>query len=246
MSKYTTELRFICERESGLGNSVGGKKVSEVIANALPKIFDFDFPIFDEAYRGVLEKKILMHFYTREIGLETYGLWKLKLETVLNEIMPYYNQLYKSQLLTFNPLYTTNLNRTRKTILDSNRSENGSENGNGSLNDTSSANSNGTNWDLYLDTPQNGIADLSEEHYLTNARKVTDSNVSSGTLGRTTTNSSTRSLTDNLDSVEDYLENVVGFEGKDASSLLLKYRETFLNIDMQVIKELEDLFMQLW
>ena len=55
-----------------------------------------------------------------------------------------------------------------------------------------------------------------------------------------------RDNTDALTSTEDYLETVVGYEGTNASDLLLKFRETFLNIDMLVIGDLEDLFFQLW
>ena len=76
---------------------------------ARSKVFDFDFPIFDESYRNVLENKILKHYYTREIGAETVGLWKHWLCTRLNEIMPYYNQLYNSTLLEFNPFYDVDL-----------------------------------------------------------------------------------------------------------------------------------------
>jgi len=112
MSKYTTELRFICETEAGKTESVGFSDVDEVITAALPHIFDFDFPIFDENYRVPLETKIIRHYYTREIGLETYGLWKLKLQTKLNEIMPYYNKLYKSELYTYNPLYDVDMTTT--------------------------------------------------------------------------------------------------------------------------------------
>ena len=112
MSKYTTELRFICETEAGETESVGYSDVDDVIAAALPHIFDFDFPIFDENYRTTLETKIIRHYYTREIGLETYGLWKLKLQTKLNEIMPYYNKLYESELFTYNPLYDVDMTTT--------------------------------------------------------------------------------------------------------------------------------------
>lgn len=112
MSKYTTELRFICETEAGLEESKGFNDVDSIIEAAIPSIFSFDFPIFDESYRNVLETKILRHYYTREIGLETYGLWKLKLQTKLNEIMPYYNKLYETELLKYNPLYDVDLTTT--------------------------------------------------------------------------------------------------------------------------------------
>ena len=61
MSKYTTEIRFICETEAGLTESTGFNNVEEVLELACPKVFNFEFPIFDENYRAVLEKKILMH-----------------------------------------------------------------------------------------------------------------------------------------------------------------------------------------
>lgn len=109
MSKYTTEVRFICENSAGLTDSVGYNSINEVLDKSRAKVFDFDFPIFDEAYRTVLENKILKHYYTREICCETVGLWKHFLDTRMNEIMPYYNQLYKSALLEFNPLYDVDL-----------------------------------------------------------------------------------------------------------------------------------------
>lgn len=109
MSKYTTELRYICEEAAGLNESVGYLDVPEVINNSRPRIFDFDYPIFDNSYKSVLETKIIRHFYTREIAFETVGLWKLKLWTKLNEIMPYYNKLYNSELLEFNPFYDVDL-----------------------------------------------------------------------------------------------------------------------------------------
>ena len=105
MSKYTTEVRFICEHAAGFTESQDYNKIEEVIAGSLNSVFDFNFPIFDESYRSVLETKILRHYYTREIGLETVALWKHFLCMRLNEIMPYYNKLYESELLEFNPLY---------------------------------------------------------------------------------------------------------------------------------------------
>lgn len=103
MSKYTTELRFICEMASGLTESGEYTDIEEIVETAAPNIFN-DFPIFDEEYRPVLTKKILMHYYTREICEETVGLWKLRLASRMNEIMPYFNKLYESELLRYNPL----------------------------------------------------------------------------------------------------------------------------------------------
>ena len=77
MSDYTTQLRFICE--SYAGRTEEGSEahdVDSIIALARPQLFDFAYPIFDEAYKPELETKIMNHFYTQEIGQETVGLFK--------------------------------------------------------------------------------------------------------------------------------------------------------------------------
>lgn len=104
MSKYTTELRYICEMAAGLTESKGYDDVEDIVTSAAPHIFN-NFAIFDEQYRLTLEKKILMHYYTREICEETVGLWKLRLATRMNEIMPIFNKLYETELLKYNPFY---------------------------------------------------------------------------------------------------------------------------------------------
>lgn len=153
MSKYTTEVRFICETAAGLSESAGVSKVDEIITKAAPVVFNFDWPIFDEAYRLGLEEKILRHYYTREIGEETVGLWKLRLEDRLNLIMPKYNQLYESARLEFNPFYDVDYTRQ------------GTNSGEG----TSSGTTNSTGNNMHSDTPQNGLESVLSGEYLTDA-----------------------------------------------------------------------------
>lgn len=113
MSKYTTEVRYICESTAGLTDSAGFNSIDSVLSEeTVGKIFNFDYPIFDENYRYPLNKKILRHFYTREIGEESVGLWQLRLQQTLNEIMPYYNKLYKLELENINPFYNVDLTTT--------------------------------------------------------------------------------------------------------------------------------------
>lgn len=250
MSKYTTEVRFICETASGLTESKGYNDIDTILTSAISKIFDFNFPIFDETYRSVLEKKILKHYYTREIGEETIGLWKLRLDTKLNEIMPYYNKLYSSELLEFNPLYTTNLTRTSTKDYESNRDMTNSSSMSSETTNNSEASGTSSNasTDLFSDTPQGSLVGVEESTYLTEARQTNDSASSTSNASNTANGSVSSSGTgnDDLTSTEDYLETVSGFSGGSASELLEKYRKTFLNIDMRVIEELEPLFMQLW
>lgn len=275
MSRYTTEVRFICETSSGLLESVGYSKVDEVIQKSLPVIFDFDFPIFDEKYRSILESKILKHYYTREIAFETVGLWKLKLATKLNEIMVYYNQLYKSELLEFNPLYDVDITRqhisdsdgTRGTTssdnseYDSNRDTNVTGRNSSDIDSSITGNTNSNKKDMYSDTPQGTITDLESGKYLTNARINNDVENNSSKTSGTTTDSIDTDTSENINTsknqtrnedvkfsnLETYIETVKGKQGSgDYSEMLKKFRTTFLNIDMMIIEELNDLFFNLW
>lgn len=327
MSKYTTEVRFICEEAAGLTSSVGYLGVNDVINTALPKVFNFDFPIFDEAYRPILEKKILKHYYTREIGLETVGLWKLFLDTKLNEIMPYYNQLYKSELISFNPMYDVDLTRdhqlkrlediketgTQESDTNRNGTLDTTANKTGTTHDTSLTTDHGTanqditnqktvhgtngdttdvtttvsHVDKFSDTPQGALDGLKNDTYMSEARIVDDTNTSKtivsgnddineNNTGNTTTETdatsdttsdgrttqsetvnttntdtenrvATQNTNKNLNSIDDYIEHVTGkTSGVSYSKLLNEFRETFLNIDMLIINDLSDLFMNLW
>lgn len=359
MAKYTTLIRSICEVNAGYDESVGYNSVNEVINKSREKIFNFDFPIFDENYRSVLETKILKHFYTREIGFETVGLWKLHLDTRLNEVMPYYNQLYKSELIQFNPMYDVDLEREHTATGNNTKSESGNTSNtqtqSGNVDNTGSTTNKGTTTsvgssdtevsqggrsedisitdntdtientnkskgnntntttgtveveagkvDKYSDTPQGEISNLNSSKYLSNARIIDDdstttndttveeinentttqtgTNTSKGTGSNINTfnNSSTSSTDDSstvntenisntdssttsqstvagstssnvnasINTLEEYIETVKGKQGgKNFSEMLQDFRNTFLNIDVQVINELNDLFMNIW
>ena len=66
-----------------------------------------EYPIFDENHRATLNDKIIAHYYFREIGQETPSRFSFNLRRKLNEIMPYYNQLYESEMIKYDPLFTT-------------------------------------------------------------------------------------------------------------------------------------------
>lgn len=253
MSKYTTEVRFICENSAGLSESEGADNIDSILDKCWNKVFNFDFPIFDENYRQVLCRKILKHYYTREIAHETVGRWKLALNAKLNEIMPYYNQLYKSELLEFNPFYDVDLTRIREGSGTSNRTSNNTETNSGTSKNVSSGSgtSNTDTLNRFSDTPQNsmdtqGIADSVP---LTTVTKVnednTTTNESTDTLTRN--DNKTGSGTENINNTDKYIETVRGKQGtENYSSLLKKFRETFLNIDMMIIEDCSDCFFTLW
>lgn len=279
MSKYTTEVRFICENKSGLEISGGSGDVDSIIANSWNKIFTSKAPFFDEEYRSILCQKILKHYYLREICCETVGIWTLWMNTRLEEIMPYYNQLYESAKIEFNPMHNVDLTSKHERNVEGTSKEDGTRTdnttgkrtltGNRDTDNTSVGTRNTTNSsdetkrDLYSDTPQGAITGLENENYLTNARKITDNVNGTGNEETSTTEKSgtdyseTEDTTGKIDGVtsntgktnttEDYLETIIGKQGTESfSSLLNEFRETFLNIDMQVIEEFNDLFFGLW
>ena len=309
MSKYTTEVRFICENSAGLSESEGADNIDSILDRCWNKVFNFDFPIFDENYRQVLCRKILKHYYTREIAHETVGRWKLALNAKLNEIMPYYNQLYKSELLEFNPFYDVDLTRSREssgtrdttgstsntstesgtntktdTVTSKETSSDTSNSTESNTSKTTESNSNNTvtndnTLNRFSDTPQNsmdtqGIADSVP---LTTVTKVNeDINVnstgsstvdvtgsktgkvdSSGSVDKTINDTikgtdsreinGSGTSTENINSTDKYIETVRGKQvTENYSSLLKKFRETFLNIDMMIIEDCSDCFFTLW
>ena len=251
MSKYTTEVRYICESYSGVTESVGYKGISEVIAGAIPKIFDFDFPIYDESYRNVLCTKILKHYYTREIGAETVGLWKLWLDTRMNEIMPYYNQLYKSALLEFNPLYDVDITTEQRKQNDGTTdvTEDTENTQLGTSKQINNASTQGVDRKLYSDTPQGSLDNIENETYLTNATKMTnDGSSESETDGEFENVGTVKNVGKTVaTTTEEYLQTVKGKTGGASySKRLNEYRSTFINIDRLIIDELKDLFINLW
>ena len=247
MSKYTTEVRFICETYAGVTESVGFGEVDSVLEKSWNSIFNSTVEFFDENYRKFLCKKILKRYYMREICCETVGLWKFWLNEKLESIMPYYNQLYESARLKFDPLHEVDLIRTH----DGTKNEVGKENTTNSRNQNDKTNGNrnttSNSWDLYSDTPQGSISGLENETYLTNARKINDEENETTSATNETITSETGNKNNNLDSKENYVETVKGKNsGVSYSKLLLEYRETFLNIDNMVIDEFKDLFFNLW
>lgn len=276
MSKYTTEVRFICESYT---QNINSFNIDEILNECWEKIFYTKVMFFDESYKNILCKKILKHFYFREICCETVGLWKIWMNTKLEEIMPYYNELYKSALLKFDPLIDVDMNikknrttdgttkedknnnETTSTVKDSQGNTTNNINRNETTNTVNTTDQ--TNYNLYSDTPQGDLNGLEDKKYLTNARKTTDElNNSINKEGNNTENSSTEynennTINENINAtytatgatktIDDYIEKISGKRGnKTYSSMLYEFRKSILNIDLMVIEEFNDLFFNLW
>ena len=242
MSRYTTEVRYICESLAGLDKSVGYSNVNEVIEKSRNKIFP-PFEIFDESYRPVLETKILKHFYTRDIGFETFGLWQLRLDAKLSVIMPYYNKLYKAINIDIPVIDNVNMNvehnigRNADTKVSDNTDITATSNT--ETNTTSSAKI------RHSDTPQGSLQNLESNEYMSDAT-LSDTTQTVNSNTNSSSNSKSNSGT-NAKSTEEYAEHRWGKEGTTTYiSMVNEYIEKMKNIDAMLIHELEDLFMQIW
>lgn len=226
MSKYTTEVRFICENIAGLGTSTGYNGIDIILEKAAPQIFSFNFPIFDEEYRLPLEKKILKHYYTSEIGLETVGLWRTFLDARMNEIMPYYNQLYQSQLLSFDPLNDVNL--TTKHTLEGSGTKTGTASGSVTDDDTkktsrTDSTAKNTSSDGTVNMTGEGTSSISKTGKDTTENTETDTTTS--TTERTTSQEA-KSITDSDGTLKDTAETNTENSGKSSSDSLDMYTDT--------------------
>ena len=228
-SEYTLELGTIVDSGYDLGMN--------------------NYPIFDENYRDILNQKILAHFWFREIGFETPGLFKHYLNLRMNEIMPFYNQYYESTLLKFDPLSNMNLtsdsDRNSKTDADSTEHQDTHLFTHGTDDSTNDTTSQSKSRALSSVTPQMQLS--GHDDYATNlADTLTEGKTNAVTTSEsnaTSRNHLDDAISSTTEATEKYLSNVSGLQGITFSRALHEFRSTFLNIDMDVIHDLDELFM---
>ena len=173
-----------------------------------------------------LARKIVDHYYMRESGLETPGLFKHYAKVIMQEIMEEYLPLIYSASIYYDPLvnvdYTETFNRTADTTGESN--SNSSNNSSGLV--------------VGSNTPQGQISKqgiLEGEYASSTSANENEANIKDNTTtqGNTT---------------EEYQKRVKGNSGVSATAqkMVLQYRENIIAIDKKIIKELNILFMGLY
>lgn len=292
MAKYTVELKTLVESDFDLQLD--------------------DYPIFDDAYRDVLNEKIINHYYFHEIGFETAERFRFEMKRKMVEIMTLFNQRYDSQI-KINPLVNfrkvtsvsaseeASENETMNTLLtdsetsaenttgtradelinqnDRVMSRTGSRTGEQDSESVSAGSTKDKAKDIRSDTPTSNllIGDIEDNVYASeanvaendrdttqnssqavneltreeqaetdasNQRQTTSSDLTSDTA-------SEKDRTSETDVTKDHRRSgsrneFINDEGItiSESELLIRWRETFLNIDMEVIDSLRPLFMQ--
>ena len=203
-------------------------KYTVTIKTLIDNNFDFkmtDYPIFDESYRETLNNNILHHYYENEIGFETAPLFRFYLNQKLNEIMPYYNELYKVQKkLIDDKLLLNNVNLTEELK------------GRNTTQTSSISQSTNKGKNLFQDTPQGNISQQD-----INAQNVYATNI---TLNDNSINDNSSA---NGSGTNEYIKTIIGNNGgKFNIDVLNDIKNNLMNIDLMIINELYDLFMQIF
>lgn len=231
MSTFTMPLKTVIDHTGGtvtyenmefMGASMG------TIAKVTNSDFGIEFyPIFDESYRNILTGKIVDRYWNREIGVETIDMFRLVLRRRLNEVMPYYNELYKSTLIDFDPMVTIDVSTTSQ----SDATENVTSTGEGTTASETKSGSRAVN----STTPQTMLA--GNEDYAS-AAADTNSTTTSDSLSNNESSSESVNTGTNESQTKGYQAL--------PSNLIMQFRESLINVDMMIIGELEDLFMLVW
>ena len=84
-----------------------GDRWQDRVMKIAENIFSFTFPWYNDNSDGSLEnfKRIFVEsHFTDEIGFETMALFKMQMQRVFYQKIPYYTDLYKAMNITYNPL----------------------------------------------------------------------------------------------------------------------------------------------
>ena len=177
-----------------------------------------------------LAKKIVNHYYMREIGQETIALFKHYVKVEMDEIMEEYLPLIYSASIKYDPLINVDYTETFS------RTANVDNTGSASSTSSSSASSLGVS----SDTPQGQISKTS----------ILNGSYATATQGTESTNSVTNGTqtTSGSDSEEEYTKTMRGNSGVSATAqkMIQQYRDNIRAIDKEIIMKLESLFMGLY
>ena len=169
-----------------------------------------------------LAKRIVDHYYTREIGTDAIGQFMLFAKDKMNEIMETYAPLIYSAAIKFDPLVNVDYLETYDST------STGQSNSN--------SNSTGSGLTVNSDTPQGQIsksAILNGSYASSTGANETENNVN---------DSSSNSGTQN------YNKRVKGNSGVSATAqaLIKQYRDYIRALNTEIVYELEPLFMGLY
>lgn len=244
MAKYTMELRRVCE-------IFGREDVESWFKNYNLKDFLTNTQIEQIEKAGVwskdkLAKKIVDHYFMREIGFETPALFRHYVLVTMNEIMERYLPLIYSNYFEYDPLSNVDFTEeyTREIVGNTDNTGNSFQEGTSNSNSQNKA----EGFNINNDTPQTRITKQNIDNGIY-ASNTNQSETESQIQDNTTTNSKINTTNNtNSNTVEKFTRHEEGDNGVIITNqrLIKEYREIIVAIDEQIINELNSLFMGIY
>ena len=229
MASYTMELRKVCD-------FYGREEVENWFKDYQLEDYLTADQITSIVHAGIwnknkLAKKIVDHYFMREIGFETPGLFANRVKARMQEIMEDYLPVIYSNSIEFDPLVNVDFTETFEREIESESTNNGSS--------ESSSNSNSSGLNVNSDTPQGQISKTTilQGNYASN---TSASETESGVTDTTETEN-----TGTANQTESYTKRTKGNSGVSATAqaLIMQYRDTIRAVDREIIENLNDMFM---
>lgn len=195
------------------------------------EVFDFDYVFYSNSQilKQNFEKKFIQNYYFNEINSETVHRWKWMLKNKLDIIMPYYKQLYETELRSKNIDFMLNKDYEEtfeREVTSDSKAENisGSTTSGKTLSKGSSLN--------------NGLSNVSlENKSLTNVSENTDNGSNS---------SNSKSIGNDKQKEINKLIGKGNIGTTSSGQLLESWRSVLINIDQLILDELFELFITVY
>lgn len=220
MSKYTMEIRELVSTfgEDEVKGWFSQYELSDYLTPEEIQVIE-DKGVWS---KDQLNKRIIDHFYTREIGSDAIGQWMLFVKDKMNEIMETYAPIIYSASIKYDPLVNVNYSETYA--------------GNNASQSNSNSQSKGSGLTVNSDTPQG---------------QISKENILSGSYASSTgANDTENNISDNSNSQgqENYVKTIKGNSGVSATSqaMIKQYRDVIRAINTEIVYELEPLFMGIY
>lgn len=173
-----------------------------------------------------LAKKIVDHYFMREIGFETPYLFQHYVKVTMNEIMEQKLPLIYSASIEYDPMVNVDYTETFERTIDN------------SVSGTDSQTASSSGLTINSDTPQGQI----------NKAQILDGKYASSTQAGESSQTTSGENEQTGNTEEGSTKHVKGNSGVSATAqkMIQQYRENIIAIDKDIINELNDLFMGLY
>ena len=256
MARYTVLLKTLLEDEN----------VKPLIDNALK-----NYPMYEPLSqlkevkeiiptREVLNQKLLNHYKYREIGFETIGRFIDELEITMNEIMPFYNQMYKTvEIMSELPNPFDNVDVVEKTTQTRSGSGTSTDAGTTNASDTGRVTNSHDIKDyskvVETETPQGNIAKTPEQiDSVTHADKIIWQENDNFKDETSETLNTTESTVNNQSETSSNEESEMTYTKKGNQGVntyahdMIEFRTSIIDVTNQIIEDIriKELFMQVF